>query len=182
MEASDPFRGDHLPQVGADILKLKNLQLQKLALIRIAQLTSGQVQGTRLERMSDSWPAELGNCWKLYFDEQEYDVGQRLNRQAPRYRIVYRFLDPVPDTADRDRRPRLQVLAVGPRYQSEAYERAVSRLARPEVAGERSVQPTRPSAQPAAQQRGQLAGERSRRAQDEQWQPRQDSPRPRHRR
>ncbi|MFD0440635.1 hypothetical protein [Streptomyces chartreusis] len=182
MAASDPFRGDHLPQVGADILQLKNLQLQKLALIRIAQLTSGEVQGTRLERMPDSWPAELRNCWKLYFDEQEYDVDRRLNRQAPRYRIVYRFLDPVPDTADRDRRPRLQVLAVGPRYQSEAYERAVSRLARPEVAGERSVQPTRPSAQPTLQQRGQRAGERSRRAQDEQRQPRQDSPRPRHHR
>lgn len=128
--------------------------------------------------MPDSWPAELGNCWKLYFDVQEYDVGQRLNRPAPRYRIVYRFLDPVPDSTDRDRRPRLQVLAVGPRYQAEAYERAVSRLARPEVAGDPSVQPARPSAQPTVQRRGQRAGGRSRQAQDEPPQPRQGSPRP----
>ncbi|MEU6379629.1 hypothetical protein [Streptomyces sp. NPDC046909] len=175
MASSDPFRGDHLPQVGADILKL-NPQLQKLAIIRIAQLTSGERTGIRLERMSDSWPAEIRDCWKLYFDEQEYDEGQRLNRPAPRYRIVYRFLDPVPDPADRDRRPRLQVLAVGPRHMAEAYERAVSRLARPEVAGERSVQPTRR----APQRRGQRAEERGRRAQDEQrQQPRQGSPRPR---
>lgn len=176
MAASDPFRGDHLPQVGADILQLKNPQLQRLALIRIAQLTSGERQGTRLERMSDSWPTELRDCWKLYFDEQEYDVGQRLNRQAPRYRIVYRFLDPVPDPSDRDRRPRLQVLAVGPRYQAEAYERAVSRLARPEVAGERTVQPARPAPEP----RGQGPGQRARRAQEDQRQQlRQSSPRPR---
>ncbi|MEU9168613.1 hypothetical protein AB0D34_12585 [Streptomyces sp. NPDC048420] len=175
MAASDPFRGDHLPQVGADILKL-NPQLQKLAIIRIAQLASGEAEGIRLERMSDSWPAELRDCWKLYFDEQEYDEGQRLNRQAPRYRIVYRFLDPVPDPADRDRRPRLQVLAVGPRYQAEAYERAVSRLARPEVASERSVQPARR----APQQRGQRAADRGRRAQEQQrQQPRQGSPHPR---
>lgn len=141
MAASDPYRGDHLPQVGADILQLKNLQLQKLALIRIAQLTSGEAQGTRLERMPDSWPEELRDCWKLYFDEQENDVGRRLNRQAPRDRSVFRFLDPVPDPADHDRRPRLQVIAVEPRYQAEAYERAVARFARPEVAAERSVQP-----------------------------------------
>ncbi|MEW2402006.1 hypothetical protein [Streptomyces sp. NPDC046862] len=179
MAASDPFRGDHLPQVGADILQLKSLQLQKLALIRIAQLTSGEAKGTRLERMSDAWPMELRDCWKLYFDEQEYDEGKRLNRQAPRYRIVYRFLDPLPDPADRDRRPRLQVLAVGPRYQAEAYERAVSRLARPEVAGERTVQPARP----APQGRGRRAEERSRRAQEDQrLQPRPTSAGPRHQR
>lgn len=152
MVTPDPFRGDHLLQVGPDIVKLGSLQLQKLALIRIAQLTSGVVQGTRLKRMSDSWPAELGDCWKFYFDEQEYDVGKRLNRKAPRYRIVYRFLDPITEPADRDRRPRLQVLAVGPRYQAEAYERAVSRLALPEVAGERTVQPTRRAPQPRVQQ------------------------------
>ncbi|MGW4490507.1 hypothetical protein [Streptomyces sp. NPDC004376] len=176
MAASDPFRGDHLPQVGADILKLSP-QLQKLAIIRIAQLASGEAEGIRLERMSDSWPAELRDCWKLYFDEQEYDEGQRLNRPAPRYRIVYRFLAPVPDPADRDRRPRLQVLAVGPRYMAEAYERAVSRLARPEVANERTVQPARP----APQHRGQRPGERGRRTQEDQGQqPRQQSPRPRH--
>ena len=179
MAASDPYRGDHLLEVGDDILKLKSLQLQKLALIRIAQLTSGEAKGTRLEQMSDAWPTELRDCWKLYFDEQENDVGRRLNRQAPRYRIVYRFLDPVPDPANRDRRPRLQVLAVGPRYQAEAYERAVSRLARPEVAGERTIQP----AHPARQRSGQRAGERSKRAQEDQrQQPRQSSARPRHQR
>jgi hypothetical protein len=164
--ASDPFRGDHLPQVGADILQLKDSQLQRLALIRIAQLTSGEAEGTRLKRMSDSWPDELRDCWKLYFDEQEYDEGRRLNRLAPRYRIVYRFLDPVSDPSDRDRRPRLQVLAVGPRYLAEAYERAVSRLARPEVAGERTVQPARP----APERRGQGAGQRAKRAQEDQRQ------------
>ncbi|MEU6355965.1 hypothetical protein ABZ896_42755 [Streptomyces sp. NPDC047072] len=172
MAASDPFRGDHLPQVGADILKLSS-QLQKLAIIRIAQLASGEAEGIRLERMSDSWPTELRDCWKLYFDEQEYDEGQRLNRPAPRYRIVYRFLDPVPDPADRDRRPRLQVLAVGPRYLAEAYERAVSRLARPEVANERTVQPSR-----VPQHRGRRPVERGRRAHENQiQQPRSARPR-----
>lgn len=178
MAASDPYRGDHLLEVGEDILKLKSLQLQKLALIRIAQLTSGEATGTRLERMSEAWPTELRNCWKLYFDEQEYDVGRRLNRQAPRYRIVYRFLDPVPGPADRDQRPRLQVLAVGPRYQAEAYERAVSRLAGPEVAGERAAQPTRST----PKRRGQRTGERSRRAQEDQrQQPYQGSAHPQQR-
>lgn len=176
MAASDPFRGDHLPQVGADILKLSP-QLQKLAIIRIAQLASGEAEGIRLERMSDSWPAELRDCWKLYFDEQEYDEGKRLNRPAPRYRIVYRFLDPVLDPADRDRRPRLQVLAVGPRYMAEAYERAVSRLSRPEVASERTVQPAQRTPLPL----GQRAADRGRRAQGAQPQqrhPRSPHPRP----
>ncbi|WP_416974634.1 hypothetical protein [Streptomyces sp. 4F14] len=175
MAASHPFRGDHLLEVADDILKLSP-QLRRLAVIRIAQLTSGEATGIRLERMPDSWPAELRNCWKLYFDEQEYDVGRRLNRQAPRYRIVYRFLDPVPDPADRDRRPRLQVLAVGPRYQSEAYERAVSRLARPEIANEPTVQPT---PRPNAQGRRQRADERARRNRTEP-QSRQRPHRPQH--
>ncbi|MDQ0765672.1 hypothetical protein [Streptomyces canus] len=176
MVASDPYRGDHLTEVGADILKLKSSQLRKLAVIRIAQLTSGEAKGERLERMPDSWPTELRDCWKLYFDEQENDVGRRLNQAAPRYRIVYRFLDPVPDPRDRDRRPRLQVLAVGPRYQAEAYERAVSRLAQPAVAGERSVQPARRS----PQRREQPAGERRRRAaqEDQRQQPHQNPARP----
>lgn len=180
MAASDPYRGDHLPQVGTDILQLKNLQLQKLALIRIAQLTSGEAQGMRLERMSNSWPEELRDCWKLYFDTQEYDVGRRLNRPAPRYRIVYRFLDPAPTSADRDRRPRLQVLAVGPRHQAEAYERAVTRLARPEVAGEPTVQPARSAPlrrdQPPQEQRSRAAQE----GQRQQFRP--STARPRHQR
>ncbi|WP_143120729.1 hypothetical protein [Actinacidiphila alni] len=144
MAAADPYRGDHLPLVGADIMQLPNLQLQKLALTRIAQLTSGEIQGRKLDELP-SWPKALGECWKLYFGEHEHDIGHRLNRRPPAYRIVYRFLPPVDKPNDRDKRPRIQVLALGPRAQSEAYERAATRLARPEVHRERAIQPPSPA-------------------------------------
>ncbi|MEV6012002.1 hypothetical protein AB0M29_35000 [Streptomyces sp. NPDC051976] len=126
MAPNDRYRGDHLPLVGADILNLPSLQLQKIALTRIAQLASGEINGKPLTR-------DLRGCFKLYFDEQENDVGRRLNRPAPGYRIVYRLLPPVEDPPDRDTRPPLQVLAVGPRARQDAYERAAARMARPEV-------------------------------------------------
>lgn len=141
MASTDPYRGDHLPAVGADILNLPNLQLQKIALTRIAQLTSGEIHGKPLTR-------DLQGCNKLYFDEQENDVGRRLNRPAPGYRIVYRFLPPADNPADRDIRPRLQVLAIGPRARAEAYKRAAARLARPEISAEAAA------AAPTVQVRG----------------------------
>jgi hypothetical protein len=141
---NDRYRGDHLPVIGADILNLPSLQLQKIALTRIAQLASGEISGKPLTR-------DLRGCFKLYFDEQENDVGRRLNRPAPGYRIVYRILPPIDDPPDRDARPRLQVLAVGPRARQEAYERAAARMARPEVP--REIEPpsprlTRPAQRP----------------------------------
>jgi hypothetical protein len=136
----DRFRSHHLPQVGADIAALRDVQLQRIALIRIGQLAAEEIRGKRLKKLP-SWPAELGNCWKLYFDLHEHDVGRRLNRQAPRYRIVYRFLPPSDVPQNTDRRPRLQVLAVGPRRQAEVYERAAARLTLPDVKREQAIQP-----------------------------------------
>lgn len=137
---ADRYRSHHLPQVGADIAALGDIQLQRIALIRIGQLAAEEIRGRRLKKLR-SWPAELGNCWKLYFDLQEHDIGRRLNQQAPRYRIVYRFLPPTDTPHDTDRRPRLQVLAVGPRRQAEAYERAAARLTLPAVKAEQAIQP-----------------------------------------
>lgn len=136
----DRFRSHHLPQVGADIAALRDVQLQRIALIRIGQLAAEEIRGRRLKKLP-SWPAELGNCWKLYFDLHEHDVGRRLNRQAPGYRIVYRFLPPSDLPQDTDRRPRLQVLAVGPRRQAEVYERAAARLTLVDVNREQAIQP-----------------------------------------
>lgn len=136
----DRYRSHHLPQVGADIAALRDIQLQRIALIRIGQLAAEEIRGRRLKKLP-SWPAELGNCWKLYFDLHEHDVGRRLNQQAPRYRIVYRFLPPSDTPQNTDRRPRLQVLAVGPRQQAEVYERAAARLTLPDVKIEQAIQP-----------------------------------------
>ncbi|WP_331726372.1 hypothetical protein [Streptomyces sp. NBC_00470] len=127
----DHYRADHLPLVGQDVLTLPTLQLQKIALTRIAQLTAGEIRGRPLEALA-GWP-DLSDCRKLYFDEQENDVGRSLNKTAPRWRIVYRLLDPV-DPLGADRRMRLQVVAVGPRFQARVYDTAGTRLQRPEVA------------------------------------------------
>jgi hypothetical protein len=154
MATSDPYRADHLPLVGADILKLPTLQLQKIALTRIAQLTSGEIRGRPLKELP-SWPKELGACFKLYFDEQEQEFGLGSGRRRPpRYRVVYRFLPPAAKGGSPDRRPRIQVLAVAKRAHSEVYERAADRLALPDVAQERAIQPrpVPPSAQQAQQQ------------------------------
>lgn len=134
MARGDRYRSHHLPQVGADIAALRDIHLQRIALIRIGQLAAEEIRGRRLQELP-SWPAELGNCWKLYFDLHEHA------RQAPKYRIVYRFLPPSDDPQSPDRRPRLQVLAVGPRKHAEAYERAAARLALPHVKIERPIQP-----------------------------------------
>lgn len=133
------FRSHHLPQVGTDIAGLRDVQLQKLALIRIGQLAADEIHGKRLRELP-AWPAALGNCWSLYFDKVD-DVIRPLNRPAPRFRIVYRYLPPTSDPGDRDRRPRLQVLAVGLRSQAEAYERAAARLELPAVTREPTFQP-----------------------------------------
>jgi len=130
----DRYRSHHLPQVGVDIAALRDVHLQRIALIRIGQLVAEEIRGRPLKRLP-SWPAELGNCWKLYFDLHEHD------RRAPKYRIVYRFLPPTDGPQNTDRRLRLQVLAVGPRQQAEAYERAAARLALPDVRMERTIQP-----------------------------------------
>jgi hypothetical protein len=164
LPTSDPYRADHLPLVGADILKLPTLQLQKLALTRIAQLTSGEIQGRPLEQRA-SWPAELGRCFKLYFDEYGPDNGRK---RPPRYRIVFRFLPPAAKDGRPDRRPRLQVLAVARRAQSEAYERAAHRLALPDIARERAIQPPAALSRPVQPP----ARDRYRQAQGHEQQPR----------
>jgi hypothetical protein len=171
MATSDPYRADHLPLVGADILKLPTLQLQKIALTRIAQLTSGEMRGQQLTQL-DSWPKELGECWKLYFDEYGPDSG---SKRPPRYRVVYRFLPPAADGRP-DRRPRLQVLAVAKRAHSEAYEWAADRLALPNVAQESAIQPptdqTRPvppSRQYRNQQEQQQGSQQQQRPPGRQW-------------
>ena len=127
-ELENRYRSDHLHQVGPDIKSLPTKQLQRIALIRIVQLCRGEIAGRPLEARP-GWP-DLSDCRKLYFDEQEHDIGRRLNRQAPRWRIVYRLMDPLPG---KDGRMRLQVVAVGPRYQGQIYDTAGRRLARPEV-------------------------------------------------
>ena len=159
MAPNDPYRGDHLPLVGADILSLPNLQLQKIALTRIAQLTSGEIHGKPLTR-------DLLGCHKLYFDEQENDIGRRQNRPAPGYRIVYRFLPPVDDPTNRDTRPRLQVLAIGPRARAEAYERAAARMARPEVTPEAAIE--KPATPPRSRQQAGAPRRQQNTAQDQQ--------------
>ncbi|MFE2727115.1 hypothetical protein [Kitasatospora sp. NPDC059327] len=124
MEGPDLYRGDHHPHVGADILALPTSQLQRIALIRISQLTRGEIRGAPLDAMARH--PDLSDCRKLYFDlsQNEFRVA---GGQAPQWRIVYRLRDALPGP---DARMLLQVVAVGARAASEVYQLAGTRLER----------------------------------------------------
>ncbi|MGW2540008.1 hypothetical protein ACWC5I_03845 [Kitasatospora sp. NPDC001574] len=151
---SDLYRGDHHPQVGADILVLPTAQLQRIALIRISQLTRGEVRGIPLEAMA-RYP-DLSDCRKLYFDEAENDIGQRTTR-TPLWRLVYRLQDALPGP---DTRMLLQVIAVGARAQSEVYREAGARLGRSIIERAPAPQPT-VTATAAPRQRGLMEAQRA---------------------
>ena len=128
-DMADRFRSDHHPQVRDDILALPTLELRKLALTRITQLVRGEIFGTRLENRA-GWALGEG-AFKLYFPERHMLASTSRERRsiAARdqggWRIVYRLLEPVPGG---DHRRRLQVLAVGPRVDSQVYNAANDRL------------------------------------------------------
>ncbi|MFB8241680.1 hypothetical protein ACFC58_34605 [Kitasatospora purpeofusca] len=126
-EGPDLYRADHHPQVGADILALPTSQLQRLALIRISQLTRGELRGAPLEAMARH--PDLSDCRKLYFDESQNEI-RTVGGRAPAWRIVYRLRDALPGP---DARLLLQVVAVGARPASEVYELAGARLDRQRI-------------------------------------------------
>jgi hypothetical protein len=127
----DLYRSDHHPDVRNDILALPTLQLRKIALIRITQLVKGEFRVHMLEDLQ-GW-ADLGRgFYKLPFPEafalaQTSRERRTVQQEAQgAYRIIYRILEPAPGA---DQRPRLQVIAVGPRVQGHVYETANSRVA-----------------------------------------------------
>lgn len=120
----DLYRSAHLKEpVGGDILDLNDVKLQRVALTRIQQLVRGEIWGGPLTPSIPGYP-DLSDCYKVYFDTHES------KSRALQYRIVYRFLDPVPGL---DRRLRLQVVAVGPRLRYRVYDLAGNRLRRPDL-------------------------------------------------
>lgn len=108
-------------------MALPTLQLRKLALTRVAQLTRGEIRGAALEPLA-TYP-DLSDCRKLYFDEQQNEPGRRTGHR-PQWRIVYRVLDALQGA---DSRMLLQVVAIGPRPHGEVYRLAGERLGRPEI-------------------------------------------------
>lgn len=130
MASTDRFRSDHHPKVRDDILALPTLELRKVALTRISQLVRGEIAGRSLQPAA-GWPALAQGVFKLYFPERHAQASSdRERRQIAAadqggWRIVYRVLAPTPEV---DARPRLQVVAVGPRAHSQVYNAANDRL------------------------------------------------------
>ncbi|MFE2910783.1 hypothetical protein ACFXI0_09965 [Kitasatospora indigofera] len=135
--------------MGADILALPTAQLQRIALIRISQLTRGEVRGAALEAMARH--PDLSDLRKLYFDlsQNEFRV---VGGRAPQWRIVYRLRDALPGP---DARMLLQVVAVGARAASEVYQLAGTRLERQSIV--RAPAPQQSPSRAAAAPRRSLA-------------------------
>lgn len=156
VEGPDFYRADHHPQVGADVLALPTPQLQRIALIRISQLTRGELIGKPLGALEGH--PDLSDCRKLYFDETDgLEVTGR--GPVPKWRIVYRLRDAIPGA---DGRTLLQVVAVGARSASSVYETAGAQLGRPRIIHAPKAQEAAPVPRRGLAEAQQLAVERLR--------------------
>lgn len=102
------------PEVAADILELKEEQIMQKALLTIRKILTAEVVGKELETHRAT--GNLTDCRKVLFDVRE-DI-------SPRFRVVYREIrDDLEIVA-------IETLAVGDRFELEAYLKAAIRLGR----------------------------------------------------
>lgn len=97
-----------------DIRNLPSINLQRLALQKITDVSNGSLIGIPLE----DHPAvgDLKDCRKIYFDEHD--------GEAPRYRLVYRLLPNEVEAVC------VEAITVGERKSLEVYAEAAKRLGR----------------------------------------------------
>lgn len=97
-----------------DIDALPDLPTRKMALDMLVLVRDGQVRGEKLD--SRVATADLGDCFKLYFDP--------VGAGKPRFRLVYRYMpDEIHAVA-------VEAVAVGRRENLDAYRRAAANLGR----------------------------------------------------
>lgn len=104
-----------LPGFERDIHDLPTLELRKRALELLVAVAKGQVRGQSLdERVATG---DLSDCRKLYFDDDP-------RNPKPNYRLVYRI------TPDELHAVAVEAVAVGERFELDAYLRAARNLGR----------------------------------------------------
>ncbi|ERG65132.1 hypothetical protein L332_11865 [Agrococcus pavilionensis RW1] len=103
------------PGFQQDVYDLPSLALRKRAMELLALVAEGELQGLPLDRRATT--GDLGDCRKLYFDEDP-------RNPKPNYRLVYRL---TPNEANA---VAVQAVAVGERFELDAYLRAQRNLRR----------------------------------------------------
>lgn len=103
-----------LPGFQDDIDALPDLATRKMALDMLVLVRDGKVRGQPLDARIGT--GDLSDCYKLYFDPD--------GSGKPRFRLVYRYT-PAEVTA-----VALEAVAVGRRADLDAYQRAITNLAR----------------------------------------------------
>jgi mRNA interferase RelE/StbE len=103
-----------LPGFQRDIDDLPDTRVRKMALDMLVLVRDGKTTGVRLEFRGTT--ADLGDCFKLYFDP--------VGHGRPRFRLVYRWL---PDAVEA---VALEAVSVGERAALDAYRRAARNLGR----------------------------------------------------
>ena len=102
------------PKFADDVKKLPTVNLQRLALQKIIDVSIGTLVGIPLE--DHAAIGDLSDCRKIYFDERD-DI-------SPRYRLVYRFLPNEIQAVC------VEAITVGERKLLEVYAEAARRLGR----------------------------------------------------
>lgn len=103
------------PGFQQDVYDLPTLALRKRAMELLASVANGELHGMPLDRRVAT--GDLSDCRKLYFDEDP-------RNQKPNYRLVYRL------TPDEATAVAVQAVAVGERFELDAYLRAQRNLGR----------------------------------------------------
>lgn len=98
-----------------DIDDLPSVALRKRAIELLAHIAKGEVRGSPLDARVAT--GDLSDCRKLYFDADP-------SNPKPNYRLVYRLMPSEADAAE------VQAVAVGERFELDAYLRAQRNLGR----------------------------------------------------
>lgn len=112
MEKSLPRK--YHPKFADDIRNLPSINLQRLALQKITDVSNRSLTGIPLE--DHPAVADLKDCRKIYFDEHDGEV--------PRYRLVYRLLPNEVEAVC------VEAITVGERGALQVYIEAAKRLGR----------------------------------------------------
>jgi len=103
-----------LPGFQQDIDALPDLQTRKMVLDQLVLVRDGKRTGVKLDARVAT--ADLGDCYKLYFDPD--------GSGKPRFRLVYRY------TPDEVQAVAIEAVAVGRLENLDAYLRAAENLGR----------------------------------------------------